>query len=83
MNWLTTYNSQKDDDPFVRGEFEVIKELMEKLPGAVEAKKKVDRIIDLCGPAPKVFFQKVFKVKPFERLRKTIYDRRSQLVNEA
>jgi len=43
----------EDDDPFVRGEFEVIKELMEKLPGAVEAKKKVDRIIDLCGPAPK------------------------------
>ena len=43
---------------------------MEKLPGAVEAKKKVDRIIDLCGPAPKVFFQKVFfKVKTFEPLQ--------------
>jgi len=43
----------EDDDPLVRGEFDVIKELLEKLPGAVEGKKKLDRIIDLCGPAPK------------------------------
>ena len=43
----------EDDDPLVRGEFDVIKELLEKLPGAVEGKKKLDRIIDLCGPVPK------------------------------
>ena len=45
--------STEDDDPLVKGEFEVIKELMEKLPGAVEGKKKVDRVIDICGPAPR------------------------------
>ena len=43
----------EDDDPLVKGEFEVIKELLAKLPGAVEGKKRVDRIIDLCGPSPK------------------------------
>ena len=43
----------EEDDPLVRGEFEVIKELLEKLPGAVEGKRKVDRVIDLCGPGPK------------------------------
>ena len=43
----------EDEDPLVKGEFEVIKELMEKLPGAVEGKKKVDRVIDICGPAPR------------------------------
>ena len=42
-----------DNDSLVRGEFDVIKELMEKLPGAVEGKKKLDRVIDLCGPSPK------------------------------
>ena len=40
-------------DSLVRGEFDVIKELMEKLPGAIEGKKKLDRVIDLCGPSPK------------------------------
>ena len=43
----------EDDDPLIRGEFDVIKELLDKLPGAVEGKRIVDRIIDLCGPAPK------------------------------
>jgi len=45
--------NQDDDDPFIKGEFDVIKELLEKLPEAVEGKRKVDRIIDICGPTPK------------------------------
>merc|ERR1719350_1136869 len=45
--------TQVEDDPFIKGEFDVIKELLEKLPGAKEGKSKVDRVIDICGPAPK------------------------------
>ena len=45
--------SQDDDDPFIKGEFDVIKELLEKLPASIEGKKKVDRVIDICGPLPK------------------------------
>ena len=37
----------------MRGEFDVIKELLAKLPGAEEAKLKIDRLIDLCGPKPR------------------------------
>jgi hypothetical protein len=44
---------QDDDDPFIKGEFDVIKELLEKVPATVEGKKKIDRVIDICGPAPK------------------------------
>ena len=43
----------EEDDQFLRGEFDVIKELLAQLPGATEAKQKIDRLIDLCGPAPK------------------------------
>ena len=46
-------NSQDEEDPFMRGEFDVIKELLEKLPAAAEGKRKVDRVIDICGPLPK------------------------------
>ena len=45
--------SAEEEDPLVKGEFEVIKELLEKLPGAVEGKKMVDRVIDICGPPPR------------------------------
>jgi len=45
--------NQDDDDPFIKGEFDVIKELLEKCPAAVEGKKKIDRVIDICGPTPK------------------------------
>jgi len=44
---------QDDDDPFIKGEFDVIKELLEKLPEAKEGKAKIDRLINLCGPGPK------------------------------
>ena len=42
-----------DYDPLCAGEFEVIKQLLSALPGSTEAKKKIDIIIDKCGPSPK------------------------------
>merc|ERR1712242_568465 len=45
--------SQDDDDPFIKGEFDVIKELLEKMPATAEGKRKIDRVIDICGPLPK------------------------------
>jgi len=45
--------SQDDDDPFIKGEFDVIKELLEKIPECKEGKRKIDRVIDICGPPPK------------------------------
>ena len=43
----------EEEDPFIKGEFDVIKELLEKFPAAVEGKKKIDRVIDICGGPPK------------------------------
>merc|ERR1711915_197625 len=43
----------EDEDPLCKGEFEVIKQLCEALPGASEAKKKLDIILDKCGSPPK------------------------------
>ena len=37
----------------IRGEFDVIKELLATEPSAAEGKKKIDHVIDVCGPAPK------------------------------
>ena len=45
--------NSEERDPLVQGEFDVIKELLAKLPEAVEGKKKLDRIIDVCGPGPR------------------------------
>merc|ERR1712080_328675 len=39
-------------DPSLMGEFEVIKELLEKLPAAKEGKILADKMIDLCGTPP-------------------------------
>jgi len=39
-------------DPFLRGEFDVIKELMEKVPATVAGKVLADKMIDLCGVPP-------------------------------
>ena len=49
--------NQDDEDPFLKGEFDVIKELLEKFPACVEGKKKIDRVIDVCGPTPKVLLK--------------------------
>jgi len=45
--------TQDDDDPFIKGEFDVIKELLEKRPEMVEGKKKIDYVININGPQPK------------------------------
>jgi len=45
--------TQDDDDPFIKGEFEVIKELLEKHPEMKEGKKKIDYVININGPSPK------------------------------
>merc|ERR1711953_1329915 len=39
-------------DPFLRGEFDVIKELLEKVPETKAGKVLADRIIDICGTPP-------------------------------
>merc|ERR1719348_1473915 len=39
-------------DPTLMGEFEVIKELLEKVPATKEGKILADKMIDLCGTAP-------------------------------
>jgi hypothetical protein len=39
-------------DPFLRGEFDVIKELLEKVPECREGKVLADKMIDICGVAP-------------------------------
>ena len=49
----TISQSEDDDDPLTKGDFTVIKELCTSLPGATKAKKKLDIIIDKCGPPPK------------------------------
>lgn len=43
----------EDEDALCKGEFEVIKQLCSTLPGCVEAKKKLDIILDKCGSPPK------------------------------
>ena len=45
--------TEEEEDPLARGEFEVIKELCVAVPEALEAKKKIDIIIDKCGPPPR------------------------------
>jgi len=46
--------AQSDDlkDPLLMGEFQVIKDLMEKIPDAVDGKQLADKMIDLCGVPP-------------------------------
>merc|ERR1719481_2149554 len=44
--------SEDNKDPFKRGEFDVIKELLEKHPEMVPAKMLADKMIDLCGVPP-------------------------------
>merc|ERR550519_909169 len=43
----------EEEDPLAKGEFEVIKQLVSSTPGTMEAKRKVDIIIDKCAPPPK------------------------------
>merc|ERR1711892_1316138 len=48
-----THEPVEDEDPMCKGEFEVIKQLCETLPGGGEAKRKLDIILDKCGSPPK------------------------------
>ena len=45
--------TEPEEDPFMRGEFDVIKELMEKFPETKEGKHTLDFIADINGLAPK------------------------------
>ena len=44
--------SEDNKDPFLRGEFDVIKQLVERLPGAKAGKVLADKMIDICGTPP-------------------------------
>merc|ERR1712110_1351681 len=46
--------AQSDDlkDGYLMGEFDVIKELLEKMPEAKDGKQLADKMIDLCGVPP-------------------------------
>merc|ERR1712179_437063 len=44
--------SEDNKDAFMRGEFEVIKQLLEKVPETRNGKVLADKMIDICGPAP-------------------------------
>jgi len=44
--------SEDNKDPFLRGEFDVIKELLEKHPETVSGKVLADKMIDICGVPP-------------------------------
>merc|ERR1719228_1871970 len=43
----------EEEDYFCKGEFDVIKQLCSTLPGGVEAKRKLDIVLDKCGSPPK------------------------------
>merc|ERR1711872_9705 len=44
--------SEDNKDAFMRGEFDVIKELLEKVPEMKAGKILADKIIDICGTSP-------------------------------
>merc|ERR1719336_2608476 len=44
--------SEDNKDPFLRGEFDVIKELLEKVPETKTGKVLADKMIDICGVPP-------------------------------
>merc|ERR1712076_289019 len=39
-----------EKDPVFRGEFDVVKQLISERPEMVAAKKRADKLVDLCGP---------------------------------
>merc|ERR1712106_703947 len=47
---MDTYEMDMEKDPLFRGEFVVVKELLEKYPNMVAAKNQCDKLIDLNGP---------------------------------
>merc|ERR1712106_394037 len=47
---MDTYKMDMEKDPLFRGEFVVVKDLLEKYPIMVAAKNQCDKLIDLNGP---------------------------------
>ena len=47
--------SADNKDPFLRGEFDVIKQLLEKFPETQAGKTLADKMIDINGPPPEGF----------------------------
>ena len=47
---MDTYEMDMEKDPLFRGEFSVVKELLEKYPAMNTAKNQCDKLIDLNGP---------------------------------
>ena len=47
--------SEDNKDPFLRGEFDVIKQLLSALPETVSGKVLADKMIDICGTPPEGF----------------------------
>ena len=47
--------SEDNKDPFLRGEFDVIKQLLETLPETKPGKVLADKMIDICGTPPDGF----------------------------
>ena len=45
-------SAAEEEDPLLAGQFEVIKQLCNTGPAAAEAKRKIDIVIDKCGPPP-------------------------------
>merc|ERR1712223_1768361 len=50
---MDKYEMDPAKDTLFRGEFEVVKELIEALPEAAAAKRECDKVIDKNGPPPK------------------------------
>merc|ERR1712226_288898 len=47
---MDIYKMDMEKDPLFRGEFDVVKQLIGERPEMVAAKKRADKLVDLCGP---------------------------------
>merc|ERR1719436_1931129 len=47
---MDIYKMDMEKDPLFRGEFDVVKQLVSERPEMVAAKKRADKLVDLCGP---------------------------------
>jgi len=47
---MDIYKMDMEKDPLFRGEFDVVKQLISERPEMVAAKKRADKLVDLCGP---------------------------------
>merc|ERR1712156_519175 len=47
---MDIYKMDMEKDPLFRGEFDVVKQLLSERPEMTAAKKRADKLVDLCGP---------------------------------